>query len=86
MLMYFKFVAVCTAGCLLVFPSRRYFDSATLEIQFVYVIPVTERQGRHSTSSCSRTGRSRRLRAMLAERDAKTGGAGIQIAAVGTFW
>ena len=54
--------------------------------QFIYLIPVTEGQGGHGTSSCSRTGRNRRLRAMLAERDAKTGRVGIQIADVGTFW
>ena len=54
--------------------------------QFIYLIPVTEGQGGHGTSSCSRTGRSRRLRAMLAERNAKTGGAGIQLADVGTLW
>ena len=54
--------------------------------QFIYLIPVTEGQGGHGTSSCSRTGRNRKLRAMLAERDAKTGGAGIQLADVGTFW
>ena len=60
--------------------------SGTLEIQFTYLIPVTSGQGGHGTSSCSRTGRNRRLRAMLAERDAKTGRVGIQIADVGTFW
>jgi len=54
--------------------------------QFIYLIPVTEGQGGHGTSSRSRTGRNRRLRAMLAERDAKTGGTGIQIADVGTLW
>ena len=58
--------------------------SVTREIHFTCVVPVTEGQGGPRTSSSCRTGRSRRLRAMPAERDAKTG-ARIQIAHVGTF-